>query len=225
MTALAVVPAATPATATPAVPASRTALSEHLARIAAAQHRYDALRAVWTRMQAGKDAEARCLSVLQTQTRCEEEAMKAWAANPDGPMPQADFYARQMNEEALANARRISATIASAEPEHAARQTQATRDLTALQSEVPALMHAIMMEDAAALRIELDATITRANEQSARLFGLRSYLEEHRAIEAAQAVPVTFEMWPMQSAIKTAHQHWQAYAARLAANPEATMED
>jgi PAS domain-containing protein len=176
-------------------------------------------------MQAGKDAEARCLSVLQTQTRCEEEAMKAWAANPEGPMPQADFYARQMNEEALANARRISTTIAAAEPEHSARQTQAVNDLTALQSQLPALLHAIMMEDAAILREELDATITRANEQSARLFGLRSYLEEQRATETAQAVPVTFEMWPAQSAIKTAHQHWQAYAERLAANPQATMEN
>lgn len=222
MTALTVVPAAA---ATPAAPASRTALSEHLGRILAAHGRYDALRRVWSQMQGGKDAEARCLSVLQTQTRCEEDAMRAWAADPEGPMPVADAYARQMNEEALANAKRISATIAAAEPEHAARQTQALNDLTALQSQLPALLHAIMVEDAAILREELDATIARANAQSARLFGLRSYLEEQHATETAQSVPVTFEMWPAQAAIKTAHREWQAYAESLARNPEATMEN
>lgn len=222
MTHLAVVPPAAPA---PAATASRTALSEHLGRIAAAQAKYEALRRVWGQMQAGKDAEARCLSVLQTQTHCEEEAMKAWAANPEGPMPVADAYARQMNEEALANARRISATIAAAEPEHGVRQTQSVRDLTALQNELPGYVYAVMMEDAAILRKELDAIIALANEQSAHLFGLRSYLQEQRATEAAQTVPVTHELWPMQSAIKTAHQHWQAYAERLARHPEATMEN
>ncbi len=225
MTALTVVPAAAPSTATPAATGSRTALSNHLARIAAAQHRYDALRVVWGRMQAGKDVEARCLSVLQTQTRCEEDAMKAWAANPEGPMPVADAYARQCNEEALANAKRISSTIAAAEPEHGARQTQAVNDVTALRNALPDYVHAVMLEDVAALREQLNATIALANEQSANLFGLRSYLEEQRATEAAQSVPVTHEMWPMQGEIKAAHQHWQTYAERLMRQPEATMED
>ena len=221
MTALTVVPAAAPM---PAATSARTALSEHLAAIAAAQHRYDALRVVWNRMQAGKEAETRCLSVLQTQTHCEEEAMKAWAASPEGPMPVADAYARQMNEEALANARRISATIAAAEPEHSARQTQAVNNLMALRNALPAYVHAVMLEDVAALREQLNATIALANEQSANLFGLRSYLEEQRATDAAQSVPVTHEMWPMQSAIKTAHQHWQAYAERLTRYPDAKVE-
>ncbi len=222
MTRLAVVP---PAAATPTATASRAALSEHLAAIAAAQRRYDALRHVWDQMQAGKAAEARCLSVLQTQTRCEEDAMKAWARNPDTLMPTADVYAREMNEAALANAKRVADTIRAAEPEHATRQTRAVNELTALQSQLPALLHAVMMEDAAILRKELDATIALANEQSANLFGLRSYLEEQRATDDAQAVPVLHELWPAQSAIKTAHQHWQAYAARLASNPNAAMEN
>jgi hypothetical protein len=176
-------------------------------------------------MQAGKAVEARCLSVLQTQTRCEEDAMKAWARNPDRLMPTADVYAREMNESALANAKRIADTIRAAEPEHTERQTQAVRELTALRDALPRYVHAVMIEDTAILREQLNATVALANEQSAKLFGLRSYLEEHGARDAAQDVPVMHEMWPMQSAIKTAHQHWQAYAERLAANPEATMEN
>jgi hypothetical protein len=222
MTALTVVPAAAPM---PAATSARTALSEHLAALAAIQHRYDALRVVWNRMQAGKDVEARCLSVLQTQTHCEEEAMREWARNPEGVMPVADAYARQMNEEALANARRISTTIAAAEPDHIARQTQAVNDLAVLRNALPGYVHAVMLEDVAALREQLNATIALANEQSANLFGLRSYFEEHRATEAAQSVPVTHEMWPMQSAIRTAHQHWQSYAERLLRYPDAKMED
>lgn len=222
MTHLGLVPPGAPA---PGATSARLALSEHLGHIAAAQRRFDALRRVWDQMQAGKSAEARCRSVLETQIRCEEEAMQAWTRDPGTSMPRADVYAREMNEAALANAKRIADTIRAAEPEHTARQTQALLELEAAKRQLPSMTHAVLMEEAAALREQLNATMELANAQSAQLFGLRAFLDAQGAIETAQAVPVTHEMWPAQAAIKIAHQFWQAYATRLATNPNATLED
>jgi hypothetical protein len=80
------------------------------------------------------------------------------------------------------------------------------------------------MEEAAALRKQLDATMELANAQSAQLFGLRALLDAQGASETAQAVPVTHEMWPAQAAIIAEQEPWQAFAARLAINPNATLE-
>jgi hypothetical protein len=176
-------------------------------------------------MQAGKSAEARCQSVLDTQRRCEEDAVKAWAANPSGQIPEADVYAREMNEASLANATRIANTIRAAEPEHAARSTQAARELAGLEAMLPDFADAVLLEDAATVRADLEAAIAKANTLAAKLFGLRSMLVERCAHSAATEVPVSHEMWPAASDVNAAQAMWKAYAARVATNPNATLEN
>lgn len=209
------------ATPTPA----RTALVEQLARMAAAHGRAADLRQTWDRMQQAKTVEDRCRSVLETQTRCEEEAMKAWAANPRGQMPRADAYAREMNEAALANAKREADTIRAAEPEHAERSTAVTREIAMLSAALPELIGAVLLEDAANIREELDATIAKGNALTARLFGLHRALTESGALQQSNDVPLSHDFAPTNTAVIAAQAEWTAYAERLAHNPEATMEN
>lgn len=222
MTALAVVP---PAAATPAPTPARLALVEHLARTAAAHGRAADLRQTWDRLQQAKEAEARARRVLETQTANEEAAMKAWAANPRGPMPQADVYARQMNEECVANSKRIADNVRAAEPEHAERSTAVTRELAMLDAALPELIGAVLLEDASNIREELDATIAKGNALTARLFGLHRALTESGALQQSNDVPLSHDFAPTNSAVIAAQAEWTAYAERLAHNPEATMEN
>jgi hypothetical protein len=222
MTSLALVPPGAPA---PAPSTARLALVEHLARMAAAHGRAADLRQTWDRLQAEKDAEARARRVLQTQIDNEEAAMKAWAADPLGPMPQADVYARQANEECLANCKRIADNVRAAEPEHAERSTAVTREIAMLNAALPEHIGAVLLEDAANIREELDATIAKGNALTARLFGLHRQLTESGALQQSNDVPLSHDFAPTNSAVIAAQAEWTAYAERLAHNPEATMEN
>ena len=211
--------------AAPQPSAARQALQDQLARIAAARIRQYDLRQTLDRMREAKDGEARTRSVLETQIRCEEEAMKQWALNPQGAMPVADTVAREFNEGALANAKRVADTIRAAEPEQMARHDAAARHVAELEAMLPELANAIMLEEARIFRAELDDAIDRANALSAKLFGLRSYLHDSGAHKTGEQAPVSYEMWPEQRAIQSALREWQAHASRLATDPKATMEN
>ena len=203
---------------------ARQALSDQLARIHTARISQHDLRRTLDRLREAKDCEARCRSVLETQIRCEEEAMKAWALNPQGAMPVADTVAREFNEGALANAKRVADTVRAAEPEQMARHDAAARHVAELEAMLPELANAIMLEEARIFRAELDDAIDRANALSAKLFGLRSYLHDSGAHKTGNEAPVNYEMWPSQADIASAAREWQAHATRLAANPNATLE-
>jgi hypothetical protein len=176
-------------------------------------------------MQQAMEGEARARRVLETQTANEEAAMKAWAANPHGPMPEADVYARQMNEECVANSKRIADNIRAAIPEHGERSTAVQRELSTLNTALPELIGAVLLEDAANIREELDATFAKGNALAARLFGLHRALTETGALRQSNEVQLSHDFSPTNSAVIAAQAEWTAFAERLAHNPEATMEN
>jgi DNA repair exonuclease SbcCD ATPase subunit len=222
MTALTLV---TPAAATPAAPASRTALADLLAAIAAARQKVDALQGRWDQLRAHVDRAAAARAELASAKDAAAAVMRSWAHQPHDGMPFIDTSDIERREFELTHYEREAEVSRSAQTVLAEHKTAATRELTALQRQLPILVQTILMEDAPNIREQLNAAIANANTLSARLFGLRSLLNDRGAHEQANEVSVCHEMWPAQAAILAAQTEWHAYAARLAANPEATMEN
>jgi hypothetical protein len=151
--------------------------------------------------------------------------MRSWARQPHDGLPYVATDEIERREFEVTHYEREAEISRSAQTLLSEHSTAATRELTWLQDQLPALVNAVLLEDAAIIREQLDATVAKANTLSACLFGLRSMLNERNAHETASAVPVVHEMWPAQAAIFTAQTEWQAYVARLAADPNATMEN
>lgn len=222
MTKLAIVP---PAAATPAATASRTALSEHLGRIAAARQTVDALQARWKQLRAHVERADAARAELASAKEAAAAVMRSWAHQPHDGMPFIDTGDIERREYEVTTYEREAEVSRSAQTVLAEHSTAATRELAWLQEKLPALVNAVLVEDAAIIREQLDAAMANANALSASLFGLRAMLNAQAAHETANTVPVTHEMWPAQAAIFTAQTEWQAYAALLAADPHATKEN
>jgi hypothetical protein len=222
MTALAIVPAAA---ATPAATASRTALSEHLGRIAAARQKVDALQARWKQLRAHVERADAARAELASAKNAASAVMRSWAHQPHDGMPYIDTGDIERREYEVTTYEREAEVSRSAQSVLAEHSSAATRELTWLQDKLPALVNAVLLEDAAIIREQLNAAMAKANTLSACLFGLRSMFNERGAHSIANDVPTSFEMWPAQGAIFTAQTEWQAYAALLAANPHATKEN
>jgi hypothetical protein len=84
MTALTLV---TPAAATPAAPASRTALADLLAAIAAARQKVDALQGRWDQLRAHVDRAAAARAELASAKDAAAAVMRSWAHQPHDGMP------------------------------------------------------------------------------------------------------------------------------------------
>jgi hypothetical protein len=151
--------------------------------------------------------------------------MRSWAHQPHDGMPFIDTSDIERREFEVTHYEREAEVSRSAQTVLAEHSTAATRELAWLQDKLPDLVNAVLVEDAAIIREQLNAAMAKANTLSASLFGLRAMLNERGAHTTANDVPVTHEMWPAQAAIFTAQTEWQAYAALLAANPHATKEN
>jgi hypothetical protein len=185
----------------------------------------DALQGRWDQLRAHVDRAAAARVELAAAKEAASTVMRSWAHQPHDGMPFIDTSDIERRENEVTYFEREAEVSRSAQTVLAEHKTTATRELTALQRQLPSLVQAILLEDAPSIREQLNAAITNANALSARLFGLRSLLNDRGAYEQANEVPVTHEMWPAQAAIIAAQSEWHAYAAQLAANPNATMED
>src|ERR1041385_669295 len=83
---------------------------------------------------------------------------------------------------------RIADNVRAAEPEHAERSTAVTRELAMLNAALPELIGAVLLEEAANIREELDATVAKGNALAARLFGLHRQLTESGALQQSNDV-------------------------------------
>jgi hypothetical protein len=192
--------------------------------MAAARAKVDGLRARWDQLRAHVDRADAARAELAAAKGAAAAVMRSWARQPHDGMPYIDSSDIERREFEVTHYEREAEVSRSAQTLLSEHSTAATRELTWLQDKLPGLVGAVLLEDAAIIREQLDEAVAKANRLSASLFGLRSLFNERNAHETANDVPVSRELWPEQAAIFTAQTEWQAYAARLAASSSATRE-
>lgn len=89
------------------------------------------------------------------------------------------------------------------------------------------LVDAVLVEEANASLVELEARLTRARALSARLDALRRTLANRRAFRLVEKVPSTpcLDVSPNSDDLKTARAYWDRAAALAFEDPYATFED
>lgn len=211
----------------PAPQPARAALASHLDALGSVRVTISDLDARWRHLQDVKQAEADARAVLAAITDKDAADLAAMLDGSGAPAPMVDHDAMYLAERELAERTREADVARALEPGLSAERTAANRRLTSLQEETPTLVDAVLVEEANASLVELEARLTRARALSARLDALRRTLANRRAFRLVEKVPSTpcLDVSPNSDDLKTARAYWDRAAALAFEDPYATFED
>jgi hypothetical protein len=212
------------------VPDPRWELMVHLQAIAKRRADYQEIVEQHRRLRELVKAEADAQAKLDAIKRQDAQELAELLVNPKGLHETADHEAQGEAEWELMRAKREADVARACEPAVIERQAGASRQIAALEQQVPLMVADIMLDDAHALVAEINADAKRLRAKYARLWGLRRHAGDTPAIRKLllEGLPLPIHpdnVAPNLGELITAAERWRGYAARLAADPDAEFKE
>ncbi len=215
-------------TAGGSVGAARQELAGLLDAVERARATLDEIHAQQRRLDGIKQAEASAKAKLDAIRQRDTRELSDQLVNPTGLHITFDHTENAEAERELARATREADVARACEPEVKVRMSERGRRLADLTAGVAHHAADVMLEEADAIIREIDADAEELRAKYARLWGLRVFLAEaklYRPLERMAAPIHPDNVCPSQADVNLAAPMWAKFAAHLAADPAARLDD
>jgi hypothetical protein len=185
---------------------------------------------VATRLTAPKNWAANEAALADGVAARNREIVRGWLASAlagdTADVPLEALELDDASEERLAEWQRIMEAVEPALADLRAKQGAAVNRLMAAEQELPALIDAVLAEEAQAIAADMERHVEAVQKASARLEAVRQHVARNKSFKLLEHMPRGFGgvAWDRPQATAAALL-WSQYANALTSNPNASLQE